>query len=480
MTVESLTSGRPAKTDARWRKQLQSLAGRLRALLGETGGDDDDRHHGMAELGALFSFGVRVASAFITFLAQVLMARWLGAHDFGIYTYVWVVVNVIGTLATFGLSMSAVRFLNEYMEHRRPALARGFLRFGRLLSFGMGLLAAAGGIALLELFPALVDEQFRLPLMIGLASLPAFALTDFHDGAGRARSWFFLAFVPPYILRPLLLLILVGAGVWLFGMRNAVMAATALTLATWMVAILQMVLQERRFREDLGRVKPACHRRQWLAVSVPLLLLDSFTLLMTNVDVLLLELFVEPAQIAVYFAAARVISFVAFIHFAIVAVAMPRFATAYARNDITTAGRLLRKFRLWTFVPSLLAAGLLLAIGPFVLRLFGQGFAAAWPVMAVLAVGHLARAVAGPSEAMMAVSGRQTYTAVITGTTAGLNILMNIFLIPRYGLIGAAMATAGAFIYQALIFWLATRRMLRQGYGHSAENGREAREGVRQ
>ena len=470
MRVQSLTSGRPSREHSGWRLRLLSLAVRLRALLGKNVEDEEDERHGVAGLGALFSFSVRVASALITFLAQVLMARWLGAHDFGIYTYVWVVVNVIGTLATFGLSMSAVRFLNEYMEHQRPALARGFLRFGRLLSFGMGLLAAAGGIALLHLFPELIEEQFRLPLMIGLASLPAFSLTDFHDGTGRARSWFFLAFVPPYILRPLLLLVFVGLGVWVFGLRNATLAAAALTLATWLVAILQMVLQEQRFREDLGRVKPLSHRRQWLAVSVPLLLLDSFTLLMTNVDVLLLKLFVEPTQIAIYFAAARVISFVAFIHFAIVAVAMPRFATAYARNDIATAGRLLRKFRLWTFVPSLLAAGLLLAIGPFVLRLFGEGFTAAWPVMAVLALGHLARALAGPSEAMMAVSGKQTYTAVITGTTAALNIMLNLALIPRFGLIGAAMATTGAFIYQALIFWLATRRLLRRGYGPRTES----------
>ncbi len=479
MRVQSLTSGRPAGGESHWRTWLRSRAVRLRSLLGESAGDDgDDERHGIAGLGALFSFVVRVASALITFLAQVLMARWLGAHDFGIYTYVWVMVNVVGTLATFGLSMSAVRFLNEYMEHQHPALARGFLRFGRLLSFGMGLLAAAGGILLLHLFPDLIDEDFRLPLMIGLASLPAFALTDFHDGTGRARSWLSLAFVPPYILRPLLLLIFVGVGVWVFGMRTAWAAATALTLSTWLVAITQMLLQERRFRRELGGVRPAHQHRQWLAVSVPLLLLDSFTLLMTNVDVLLLKLFVEPSQIAIYFAAARVIGFVAFVHFAIVAVAMPRFATAYARNDIAAAARMLRRFRLWTFVPSLLAAALLLAIGPFVLALFGESFTAAWPVMAVLAVGYLARALAGPSEAMMAVSGKQTFTAVITGSTAALNIVLNIGLIPVFGLLGAGMATAGAFIYQALVFWLATRRLVRRGYDRPATNdprdGKEA------
>ncbi len=470
MRVQTATSGRPLRAGT-WRSRLRSLARRLHALLrDDASGPDEEGEggHGAAGIGALVSFGVRVVSALVIFAGQVLMARWLGAHDFGIYTYVWVVVHSLGTLATFGLSMSAVRFLNEYVEHGRPALARGFLRFGRLVSFLVGVLVAAGGIFLLHVFPGIIEADFRVPLMIGLASLPAFTLTDFHDGTGRARSWFGLAFVPPYVLRPLLLLTFVAIGVWVLGERDASVAAWALTLASWIVAIAQMLMQEHRFRRELGPGKAELRAREWLAVSLPLLLLDGFTLLMTNVDVLLLELFVPPAQIAIYFAAARVISFVAFIHFAVVAVAMPRFATAYARNDIATAGRLLRRFRLWTFLPSLVVAGGLLALGPFILSLFGREFPAAWPIMAILAVGHLARAVSGPSEAMMAVSGQQTRTAVITGTTAALNVVLNLVLIPRLGLFGAALATAGAYVWQALAFWLATRRLLRCGYGRSA------------
>ena len=385
MQAETCTEKRPDAAIPGWRLRLQAAIAPLVGLLkGEEGADaaeDGKDEHGAAGLGALLSFGVRVASAFITFLAQVLMARWLGAHDFGIYTYVWVVVNVVGTLATFGLSITAVRFLNEYFTHNRMDLARGFLRFGRVLSFGIGLLAAVGGIVILHTMPWCIDADFRRPLMVGLLSLPAFALTDFHDGTGRARSWLLLAFVPPYILRPLMLLVFVALGVWVLDERTALMAAVALVAATWLVAGVQYVLQDRRFRADFKDAAAQMDIRQWVWVSLPLLLLDSFTLLMTNIDVLILKAFVSADQIAVYFAAARVISFVAFIHFAVVAVAMPRFATAYAKRDIERAGKLLRQFRLWTFGPSLLAAAFLLAVGPFVLALFGPEFPAAWPVI---------------------------------------------------------------------------------------------------
>ncbi len=471
MCAHPLTSGNIAALSGwrRWQARFVALMPEMlrRHLLH----DEHAETHGGAGLGALLSFAVRITSSAIIFIAQVLIARWLGAHDFGIYTYAWVMVNVIGTLATVGLAMSAVRFLNEYMEHDKPVLARGFLRFGRWVSFSTALLAMLLAEAALYFWPGVIDPIYRQPLMIALLSLPAFALTDFHDGTGRARGWLMLALVPPYILRPLLVLLFTGVAILLLDVRNANIAAAALAVAIWLTAIIQFVLQERRFRDVLGTPRPQCQRMLWLKVSLPLLLLDSFTLLMMNIDVLLLKLFVSPAELAVYFAAARIISFVAFVHFAVTAVAMPRFATAYARRDIASASRLLRQFRMWTFAPSLAAAGLLLVVGPFVLGLFGPEFPTAWPVMVVLAAGHLARALAGPAEAMLAVSGKQVYSAVITGITAGLNIVLNLALIPRYGLFGAGAATAGAYLFQSAILWVATNRLVREGYAQKPGEG---------
>ncbi len=475
MNTHTLTSDN-GRHSGRIQKLWKGLAPLLQALSGQGEEENEDAHGSVAKagLGAIFSFGVRVASAFLAFLMSVLMARWLGAHDFGIYTYVWVMVNVVGTLAMIGLAMSAVRFLNEYMTHNRPDLARGYLRFGRLVSLGVGSLFAAAAIAILWYVPEIIEDDFRLPLIIGMLSLPAFALTDFHDGTGRARSWLGLAIVPPYVLRPLIILLLVGLGLIFLDKHDAVLAAAALTIATWIVAIVQYALQERRFRAELGPARPVMRRSEWLRVSFPLLLLDSFNLLMMNIDILLLKMFVTPDQLGIYFAAARVIAFVAFVHFAVVAVAMPRFATAYARRDIATAAKLLRMFRLWTLAPSVLGTGILLLMGPFILGMFGQEFVAAMPVMIVLAGGYLANALTGPSEALLAVSGKQVFIAWLSGITAALNVALNLGLIPMYGPLGAAIATSCSFAFQAAMLWWASNRLVRNGYDEApaAEAGK--------
>ncbi|HSM19911.1 MAG TPA: oligosaccharide flippase family protein, partial [Hyphomicrobiales bacterium] len=152
----------------------------MSALL--TGSGEDAR----SQRGAMIAFAIRVASAGLAFGSQVLLARWLGGYQFGIFTYVWVWVNILGTLCTLGFAISAVRFLPEYRAVAQQDLALGFLFTGRRVSFSAGLASTALGLGVLYLLDGVIAEHYRVPLAIALVSLPAFAVIDFQDGVARA------------------------------------------------------------------------------------------------------------------------------------------------------------------------------------------------------------------------------------------------------------------------------------------------------
>ena len=428
----------------------------LSALL--DGGGEDAR----SRRGAMMAFAIRLASAAIAFASQVLLARWLGGYEFGIFTYVWVWVNVVGSLCTVGFAVSAIRFLPEYRATAAKDLARGFLRAGRGVSFGAGIACTLAGLAVLYLLDDAVAVYYRVPLALALACVPAYALIDFQDGVGRAHSWIDLALAPPYIARPLLLLGFVGLAIslgWAHSAETAVLAAIA---ANWLTAAGQYALQRRRLREIL----PAGERRYrlgaWLRVSMPALLLEGFALLMINLDILLLDIFVAPDRIAVYFAAARSISLIGFVHFAVAAACMPRFAASHASGDRAATRALFAASRKWMLVPSLAGGAVLLALGQPILWLFGPEFAAGYPVMFVLVVGLLARAAAGPAQGLLVVTGKHNLTAVVMAVTVGVNAALNLLLIPRFGLIGAAMATSAAFGYESLTLYMIARRTVNE------------------
>ncbi|MDP2619017.1 MAG: lipopolysaccharide biosynthesis protein [Hyphomicrobiales bacterium] len=434
----------------------QPLKSALRALLFDGGEEARSRR------GALMAFSIRVASAAIAFVSQVLLARWIGGYDFGIFTYVWVWLNILGTLCTLGFAISAVRFLPEYRATAADDLARGFLHAGRRVSFGAGLVCTLAGLAVLYLLDEAVADYYRVPMALALVCLPAYALMDFQDGVGRAHSWIDLGLAPPYIARPLLLLAFLALAISLGWSRSAETAVIAGIAANWVAVAGQYALQERRLDAVLPRGARGYRLDQWLKVSMPALLLEGFALLMINLDILLLDIFVAPGEIATYYAAARTISLVGFVHFAVTAAWMPRFSAAHARGEGAAVEALFAAARKWTFVPSLAGGVALLALGRPILWLFGPEFTVGYPVMFVLVLGLLARAAAGPAQGLLVVTGKHNMTAIVMAVTVCLNAALNLYLIPRFGLIGAAAATSAAFGYESLTLYAVARRTIRE------------------
>ena len=61
-------------------------------------------------------------SAGLIYLSQILLARWMGSFEFGIYVYVWTLVLLIGDLADLGLATAAQRFIPEYTRRKARSI----------------------------------------------------------------------------------------------------------------------------------------------------------------------------------------------------------------------------------------------------------------------------------------------------------------------------------------------------------------------
>ena len=101
-----------------------SLAGMLARIKTILTDKSDSR---LAQLVAGKVFLVRVSSALIALVSQILLARWMGGFQYGIYIYVWTWVLLVGALSDVGLSLAARRFIPEYTELGAMDHLRGFL-----------------------------------------------------------------------------------------------------------------------------------------------------------------------------------------------------------------------------------------------------------------------------------------------------------------------------------------------------------------
>ena len=433
---------------------LARLGSLLRAFVPAAAGQAS------APRNALTAFLVRVASAGLLYLSQIVLARWMGGFEYGIYVFVWTWVLVLGGLANLGMATLMIRLLPEYRERGELPLLRGLLRTGRLLPLAASTLIAGAACLVLQLWGHLLSSHYLLPALIALACVPMITLSDVQDGIGRGRGWLATALLPPYVLRPLLVLLAMVAAHEIGLAMSAVTAAGAAVVGTWVAGVVQTVLVERRLKADVPP-GPAAHSvPAWLGTSLPLLAITFSEIMLQTTDVLVVSQLMTPRDVGIYFAAAKTMSLVMFIHYAVGSAMANRFAALNARGDRDGLAQAVREAVNWTFWPSLVGAAIILALGQPLLWLFGNGFDDGYPVMVVLVAGFLARAAAGPSELLLNMLGQQRATACVAIFAAALNIGLSLLLVPRLGLLGAATATATALVAAAALNMAVARMRL--------------------
>lgn len=435
------------------------VVGRLRALAGRL---LEGERSALTRLAGT-AFLVRAASAVIAYVSQILMARWMGAFEFGIYVYVWTWAVMLGMLSPLGLGSAAQRFLPEYMERGQHGMLKGFLSGGRWLAFWIGTFFALLGVGVMWLLQDRVEVFYVLPFLIAFAVLPLYGVSEVQDGIARSYDWVGLALAPVYIARPLLILAVMG-GLHLAGFRaDAVTAMAAATAATWLTTLCQTLELNRRLKQRLAHMSSIARvhqRRTWFLVALPIFMIEGFYFLLTYADILTLELFVSPDQVAVYYAATKTLAPVAFIYFSVAAAVTHKFTAFHVAGERDKLERFLTDTIRWTFWPSLIAAAGLLLVGRFILSMFGEGFEAGYPLMFVLSIGLLVRAAVGPVERLLIMVGEQTACAVIYAVAFLINFALCLILIPRFGLMGAAWAPTIAYVVESVMLFLVTKRRL--------------------
>jgi O-antigen/teichoic acid export membrane protein len=420
----------------------------------------DRGDHAAAQRFAGGAFLIRVASAGIIYVSQVLLARWMGRFEFGIYVYAWTWVGFLGMLSPLGVAYSAQRFIPEYRTRGDLDGLRGFLSGSRWLCLGLGIATGTAVAGVVLVLGNRISAYYMVPFLLVSLTLPIFTLSSLQDSTARAFNWIDLALVPGYIAHPLTVIVVTG-GFWLAG--STVSAVTTLATACaafWVVVVVQMVLLDRRLH---GAVTTGARRyepRYWLETALPLFVVDSFFILLTYVDTLVLQAFVGPADIAVYYAATKTLALVNFIYFAVSAACAHRFSEYHVAGERDKLAAFLAEAIRWTFWPSLALAAVMLALGKPILMLFGPGFADGYHLIAIMSVGLVARSAVGPAERLLNMIGQQKICAAIYACAFAVNLVLCLVLIPHLGLTGAAIATSTAVLVESALLFVVTKRRL--------------------
>ncbi len=437
---------------------LRPAGGRLLRMLGDILTQRGEK--AAAKRMALTAFAIRVVSAALAFLSQIILARLMGEYEYGIFVFVWVLIVLFGDLSCLGFHTAIVRFLPQYKASGAFEEIRGLTGTARIFGLLSGTSVLVIGMIGLHLFGDRIQSYYLVPIFLGLLAMPMIALGDILEGTSRANHWPVMALSPVYIVRPILIITCMLIAIGLGAPHTAVTAMQAALVATYLTALGQYVATLIRLRRHYHQGPSKIDFLSWLSVAFPIFLIEGVSFLLTNSDVVVVGIFLEPHEVAIYFAAAKTMALVHFINFSVKAASGPRFSSIIAEGSRAELAAAAFDAARWTFWPALGVGLVVLAAGHLLLSLFGGAFTAGYVLMAILLAGILAKALVGPAETLLMMAGKQNICVALYAGALTANVTLNILLIPHFGIEGAAIATASAMGVEAVLLHLAVRRTL--------------------
>lgn len=411
---------------------------------------------------SIATLGVRLGGAGIGFLSHVALARLVDPAQYGVYVFVWTVVILLGTFSGIGLPVAATKFVATYQDQEKHNHLSRFMRYAAIAGLAVAFSAALVMFAVSLFAPNYIIEPiFRPALLVGAFCIPLFTLTEVGKGIARGFGRNVVAYAPAFLFRPILILlgvaVLILSGWTLNAVHLVYISVFALLLPlVWQWSFMRAPLRARtdQSAREVGL------KRVWLMTALPLTAVEAYNLLLANTDILVLKFYSTPAELAVYFVGTKIAALLSFVTFAISASAGKPIAAAFGRGDMHKVRQLTHHFANLAFWPTLAGFIVLLVAGGLLLSLFGPVYADAYLPMMILAFGVLLQSFTAAAKFCMAMTGGQKQMSIVLVATLGLNLVLNLALVPPFGIVGAATATVLATLVSIIALLILIKRQM--------------------
>ena len=397
------------------------------------------------------SFGLRVTYTGCTFLLTWILARFLGAAEFGIYSYAFSWSYLLAVFSTIGLDSLLVREVAVYQNSGNWGMLRGILRWSNLVSLCCSIAIAGCGMAIAWGTGMAEKPDLFAAFCLGMIALPFAALRNLRRGAMQGLQQVALGLVPEMLIAPVIILvsILFAFALW----RDSLTASWCIaiyTLVTAATLLISVILLRKFLPPGVLLIAPKYQIKSWLASALPFMLIGGIYVINVRADILMLGSLRSLADAGIYVPVNRGAQLINFVLVAVSSALAPQIASLYAAGKLTQLQATIVKTAKLALLPTLTITALLITISPWYLSLFGAEFIAGKTALIILCLGQLIFTMTGLGGLLLNMTGNEKYTAITGVGGAGLNICLNYVLISRWGVVGAAIATSVSMLLMNL------------------------------
>jgi O-antigen/teichoic acid export membrane protein len=392
----------------------------------------------------------RVTELGIKFTATVLLARYLGQTGFGSISLALSVMMVGSTLSMAGLNSGVARFLPRYETLTQK---------GQVVSTATKIVILLSGLVAGAIYTGSYVYNFGLRsedlevIRVLAAAIPLFALVKLLWGVFQGEKLSDNYIITKSILFPIFRLsflaiaAIVGMGVLGLAYAQVLAYASVIIIGVYLLIRDAKTILLNSITFEFSKA------RELLAFSSPLVLAGAMNMIYSQTDTILLGVLSTTSEVGTY----NVVYPLAMLMFVVQSSLGFIFLPLLSEKHVSGIGKEVkesyRQIVQFTAVLTFPVYLLLIYQPDLVLStIFGKQYASGAAALTVLTVGFYGRAILGPNNPALRAIGRTKWIMYLDSIAALLNVLLNVALISKFGLLGAAIATAISYLVLGTLY----------------------------
>ena len=388
------------------------------------------------------SFFIRIGGQIMGFLMSFFIAHIYGAQVLGNFLLAFIVLRIFALIAKLGIDTSSVRFIASFVNQNKWKSIKLFRKKILILITITSVISSAIMYFFANSIGDLIDVEVYYIQLVSFFVLPmTFFMLHYQSLRGLKKIAEFSFF---YRMSQATFTIVSIFIISIFIQNNNVPVYAYLT-SLCIVSILSVITYQFWFSKkavlDLEENIENLTIKKILKISVPLMLAQSVQFIMAWTDKLMIGNMISAESVAIYGVAFRFSMGVSITLMAVNSIASPKFAEKFADDNIKGMGKIAiqsAKLIFWTTIP---LAAILFIFPKFFMGLYGTEFLIGFEALRWLVIGRVVNAFSGSVGNLMQMSDQQNMYMKILIIGSVINIMLNYYLIPIYGINGAAFAS---------------------------------------
>jgi len=382
------------------------------------------------------NFLFRIFGMAAAFFSSAFIGNFFGEETWGSYSLAFTISQAAGMLFALGIPNALIKIVGG--NSLNVLQAKKILRQGLTITLLISLVPALIFFAEAEFFAVRIfgNEKLVNYFLIITISLPLFIFHELFLYFFIATKNFIRYSLFMFVLPNVLLMILLFLCYKMSLTGHYVFLAFALSI---LLVVLTEALTVFELRPQ--RTEKVMSSRELVKTASPMMFSGLFLYLLNWSDLIILGIMVDEKQVGIYNYAFKAGSAGFLVIVSVNLIMMPKMAELYGRGDLTGLRKIINNTTRLVAALSLGITGILVVFAPFIMSLFGQEAAQGVTAMMIVAVGVFFSAAMGNVDQILNMTDNARTFRNITVVCFFINALLNIILIPHYGINGSAWAS---------------------------------------